>query len=235
MRLLITIASDEPIPYEGINKHAVQGFLYSFLRGTDYEDYHDKRSFKFFTFSDLFPLGDFEPNSPKTLLVSSPDSDFILTLRDSIQRATNGIIEGRRIRILDCRLVQAHVSGRFISASPIVLYEDSRNNQYYSFNRNRNLCFFLERLKENAEKKYNAFYGEELKLEGNIFDKLVFRKEVAVKLSKEGRSFIIIGSVWRLLEKLNILKDEEKFYRFIMDCGLGEKNSLGFGFINPLR
>ncbi|MBS7609308.1 CRISPR-associated endoribonuclease Cas6 [Candidatus Bathyarchaeota archaeon] len=227
---------DERTPYDRINKHGIQGFLYSFLRGTDYEDYHDKGSFKFFTFSDIFPLGDFEPNKVKSLLVSSPDDDFILTLRDSIHsRDGQGILEGHNIYILNCKVIRAQVSGRFISASPIVLYENSRNNLYYSFNRNKSLSFFLERLKENAMKKYKAYYEEDLNLEGNIFDKLVFRKEVAVRLSKEGRTFIVIGSVWRLLEKFKISKDEEKFYGFIMDCGLGEKNSLGFGFINPLR
>ncbi|WP_297065841.1 CRISPR-associated endoribonuclease Cas6, partial [Thermococcus sp.] len=45
----------------------------------------------------------------------------------------------------------------------------------------------------------------------------------------------VIGSNWELLEKERIKPEERRFYRFIMDAGLGEKNSLGFGFLNPLR
>ena len=45
--------------------------------------------------------------------------------------------------------------------------------------------------------------------------------------------FLIIGSLWKNLEKFNM--DDKKFYKFILDCGLGEKNSLGFGMLNTLR
>jgi CRISPR-associated endoribonuclease Cas6 len=93
----------------------------------------------------------------------------------------------------------------------------------------------LNRLKENALKKYRAYYNEDLEFEENIFDRMVFRKEVAVNIYKKGTRFVIIGSVWKMLEKFEIKPEYRKFYNFIMDCGLGEKNSLGFGFINPVK
>lgn len=54
-------------------------------------------------------------------------------------------------------------------------------------------------------------------------------------IAKKGREFLVVGTTWKLLEKIKIRKEERKFYKFIMDCGLGEKNSLGFGFINPIK
>ena len=71
-------------------------------------------------------------------------------------------------------------------------------------------------------------------MKGNIFDRLKFKKEVAVTLRMDNTEFIMIGTVWRSLEKFNINRENGDFYRFIMDCGLGEKNSMGFGFINPI-
>jgi len=47
--------------------------------------------------------------------------------------------------------------------------------------------------------------------------------------------FLIFGSLFDLLEKSYIENKERKFYKFLLDCGLGEKNSLGFGFVNPIK
>ena len=93
----------------------------------------------------------------------------------------------------------------------------------------------MNRLKDNALKKYNIYYNDDFDFEGEIFDNLEFKKEVAVRNFKGGKEFIVIGNVWSLLEKKEIKKEEKKFYSFIMECGLGEKNSMGFGFINPLK
>ena len=48
-------------------------------------------------------------------------------------------------------------------------------------------------------------------------------------------ALVIIGSVWYLLEKFEISEEMRRFYWFLMECGLGEKNSMGFGFVNPVR
>lgn len=53
---------------------------------------------------------------------------------------------------------------------------------------------------------------------------------MAVRVKKADKMFLIIGTLWKNLEKFNM--DDKRFYRFLMDCGLGEKNSLGFGMVN---
>ncbi len=121
--------------------------------------------------------------------------------------------------------------------------ENNKKNKYFSFKRNKDLQFFLERLKENAIKKFNSFYNDNYYLDDVLFDKLIFKKEVVIpnkikvygENNKEDKTSVIIGSVWSLLSKFSIENKDKKFYKFIMDCGLGEKNSLGFGFINPKK
>jgi CRISPR-associated endoribonuclease Cas6 len=68
--------------------------------------------------------------------------------------------------------------------------------------------------------------------DGNLFDSFQFDREVAVRVKKTNKMFLVIGSLWKNLEKFNM--DDKNFYNFIMDCGLGEKNSLGFGMINTV-
>jgi CRISPR-associated endoribonuclease Cas6 len=90
----------------------------------------------------------------------------------------------------------------------------------------------MERLKDNSLKKYNAYYDLDYYFDGNLFDSFQYDKEVAVRVKKADNMFIIIGTLWKNLEKFNM--DDKRFYRFLMDCGLGEKNSLGFGMINSV-
>ena len=56
MRLKIILESNNG-PFAQPNKHAVQGFIYNMLKGTEYSERHDEPRFKFFTFSDFFRGG----------------------------------------------------------------------------------------------------------------------------------------------------------------------------------
>ncbi|HIE33595.1 MAG TPA: CRISPR-associated endoribonuclease Cas6 [Candidatus Altiarchaeales archaeon] len=234
MRLLIKFSPREEFSYDDVDKHMIQSVIYSLLRNTKYESIHNIKKFKFFTFSDIFPPTDFKPNENKNLLISSPDSDFIKSIGDNLKENPILRFGNHIIDIQEHKMVNPRLKNRFISSSPLVLYKNSRKNIYFSFKRDNDLSFFLERLKDNALKKYNAFYSTNYELKENIFDRIKLRKEAVVKIRKGSKEFIIIGSVWKLLEKFDISKNR-KFYKFIMDCGLGEKNSLGFGFVNPVR
>ena len=54
---------------------------------------------------------------------------------------------------------------------------------------------------------------------------------MSIRLQKNNNKFIIIGSLWKNME-FNLNRNNKKFYNFLFDNGLGEKNSLGFGFLN---
>ena len=112
------------------------------------------------------------------------------------------------------------------------------NNHCYSFkNDDINYNWFFNRLKENALKKYNAFYVKLLNsVESWVFrvDSFSFKREVAIPFERYNHKFLLIGSLWDNLT-CNINKSNRKFYEFIYESGLGEKNSTGMGFINNVR
>ena len=219
------------------NKHAVQGFIYNMLKGTEYGERHDEPRFKFFTFSDFFNDGKGRP----TLLVSSPAREFIETLHLTIREKDHVYIGSHRLEPVEVRKFRVPLKRIFQTGSPIVLYRNAEKNEYFKLHVHRDLRFFMDRLKDNAEKKYSVFYGENFTLEGPLFDRVIpklrnnGKLDVYVKVVKNGIPFPVIGSNWELLEKDRIEPHERKFYRFIMEAGLGEKNSLGFGFLNPIR
>ncbi len=232
MRLIIKIIPTSNSSYDSITKHGVQGFVYSLMRDSDYERLHDKKTFKFFCFSDIRPPVDFEIGNEYWLAISSPDKIMIKFLASKIKERDVITINGTQF-FHEEKMLNPKLWRLWITGSPVVLYEDNRSGKYFSFRRNKNLFFYLERLKDNAIKKYRIFSGEkDFWFDGPIFDRMIYRKDVAVKMRKAGEEFIIIGSEWKLLHKFRIEPGLRKFYKFLFDAGLGEKNSLGFGFVN---
>jgi CRISPR-associated endoribonuclease Cas6 len=66
----------------------------------------------------------------------------------------------------------------------------------------------------------------------NIFDSFRFKKQISTRLSIDKFEQVIIGSIWEFIfNPTNINKD---IIQFALDSGLGERNSLGFGFMNVM-
>ncbi len=229
---MLKFSSEEGIQYDSINKHTIQGFIYSLLQNTGYSNYHNSKGFKYFTFSNIFPISNFKKGETKTLIISSPKQGFIRLLDNSLKNKDYFYLGKHRMMNEQVKVFKPQLKGRFITSTPIVLYEENRQNRYYSFKKSNDFSFFLKRLKNNALKKYNAYYGLSYDFDGNLFDSFQFDREVAVRVKKTNKMFLVIGSLWKNLEKFNM--DDGAFYNFIMDCGLGEKNSLGFGMINTV-
>lgn len=235
MRILLTFEPIDETNYVNINKYDIQGFIYSLLKEDEnYKHLHNIKGFKFFTFSNIFPVGDFKHNNLKKLIISSPDKFLIRSLANSLKKKNIFYLNKFKMELLKYKILKENLCTNLISATPIALFESNENNKYYSFKNSPNFDFFFNRLKDNAIKKYNAFYGDEFELENELFSNFEFMKEVAIRIKKNNNNFLIIGSLWKNL-KFNLTKENKKFYKFIFDNGLGEKNSLGFGFLNCRR
>ncbi len=235
MRLILKFNPQTNIDYNEINKHDIQGFIYSLLKDTLFDSYHDLVGFKYFTYSNIFPVTDFNVNEVKTLIVSSPSSAFIKMIYNSLKQLDSFRLNKYYMNIVSVKFFKLSCGNKLISGTPIVLYENNYLNKYISFKRDSaDFDFFFKRLKDNSIKKYNAYTGNDYNFKSDIFDSFEFNREVSVQMKIRENSFIIIGTLWNELEK-NISRDEKDFYNFLFDCGLGEKNSIGYGFINNRR
>jgi CRISPR-associated endoribonuclease Cas6 len=233
MRLILKFRAEKNSEYDSVNKYTIQGFIYSLLHDTAFSNYHEVKGFKYFTFSNIFPVTNFQKDETMNLIISSPKQGFIMLLKEVLKNKNHFYLGKNRMLIDQVKIFKPHLERRFITSTPIVLYEDNIKNRYYSIKNSNDFSFFLNRLKDNALKKYNAYNDLDYYFEDNIFDRFEFDREVAVRIKKSDKMFLIIGSLWKNLEKFNM--DDKKFYKFILDCGLGEKNSLGFGMLNTLR
>lgn len=230
MRLKITLIPKENFAYNEIQQYFVHGFIWNLTKNTEFSKYHDIPKFKYFCFSEIFPPFDFKENDKKFLLISSPDRSFIKFLFFRLKDIKEIKLGQYYFQIRTSRPYEIKFSKRWITGSPIVLQVD--RNVYWS-KKYHSLDLFLKRLKENALKKYNFFYKENLNFEEELFDNLMLKKQIAIHLRKEKRDIRIIGTKW-IFTKNYYPNKLRKFYKFLLDCGVGEKNSMGFGFLNPL-
>lgn len=235
IRLMIKFEPKEYIKYSTIDKYTIQGFIYSILKEDNFfNGLHNAIGFKFFNFSNIFPISDFEKNSLKKLIISSPNVDLIKCIYNHLNDKDSFRLKNHKMEILKVTILKDNICSKFITSTPIVLFEDNKINKYYSFKQNPDFNFFFDRLKDNALKKYNAFYDGDFILDSDLFTNFEFGREVSIRVKKNDNQFIIIGSLWKNLE-FDLNDYNKKFYNFLFDNGLGEKNSLGFGFINCRR
>jgi CRISPR-associated endoribonuclease Cas6 len=93
---------------------------------------------------------------------------------------------------------------------------------------------FTRQLEENLYAKYAEFTGREVASEHElpIINKLTFKKQISTRINIHDTEQIVIGSLWEFSFD-NELNSE--LLQFGLDCGLGERNSMGFGFMNLKR
>jgi CRISPR-associated endoribonuclease Cas6 len=96
------------------------------------------------------------------------------------------------------------------------------------------MSLFIEGLESNLDKKYRDYTTLGIKKNTNdsLFTEYSFKKQVSTKIHMHDTDVIVIGSLWELGFSQYI---DESVQIFVLDCGLGERNSLGFGFVNELN
>lgn len=234
MRLLIKFKPENNIPYDEISKFHIQGFIYNLLKDEIiFRNIHERGGFKFFNFSNIFPIGDYAIDKSKTLIISSPRASLIEYLYVRLSNMNTILLNKYQMSVENVKLIKGNKfkNNTIITATPIVIYKD---HDCYSIRDDNDLNYFFNRLRDNTLKKYNAYYHTDLELTDDLFKDFELNREVIMPLSHGHSNFNIIGSRWKF--KFNDeIRNNPKLLNFIYDTGLGEKNSLGFGFLNFIQ
>jgi CRISPR-associated endoribonuclease Cas6 len=258
LRLLLKLSPKKSHVYMNDYHYHLQAAVYSLIRDGGLPDLHEKKGYKFFCFSNIFPFGDFRMNEEKRLLISSPSSEIISAIADSVRRKAE---TGDELKVGDMVFSIGTFEGPFRlnlqrpktvvkSETPIViripkyrLPHDVRFSRYKYVYWRETLppSYFVSQLIDNAEKKLKEL--RETRGESNLTESFNadtisnslsfarFLRTVSKKVSIRGSEHLIIGSLWEC--GFIIRSDEDaQVLESILDCGLGERNSLGFGFCN---
>lgn len=245
MRVLVELQSTKQQPYQLEYHYPLQGFIYSLLRNSKFEKIHDKEGYKFFCFSNIFPAYDFKQGDTRYLLISSPDRDFVWhvasILREKKRSGEFVNIGSMQFVIKNVKIMEMKLRKPFtlITGTPIVIripkkkYEkfDVKPRypyQYIYWRKEYPLELFIEQVENNLRKKYAEFNGSRVKRE-SIIQRLTFVKQVSTRVYIHDRAQVLIGSVWEFWFNNDV---HRKLLEFGLDCGFGERNPLGFGFMN---
>jgi CRISPR-associated endoribonuclease Cas6 len=250
MRVLVELGAVCDCVYDLMYHHKLQGFLYDLLRGSSYGGLHDRRGYKFFCFSNIFPSVDMREGDVRRFLFSSPDAGLIQVLveqLDKLQRRGERINVGEMsfcvegVSVLEPRVGRSCV---LAAGTPIVIripranyarygIEPPEDYKYVYWRKQYPFDAFVRQLEDNLFKKYNTFYGTQLEA-FPIFEQFTFQKQVCNHLVIDGREVKILGSIWRFPTS-GLSEERWRILQFGLDSGFGELNSAGFGFMNLVK
>ncbi len=248
MRLLIKLQSLDSYYYDREYYTKIQGLIFNLLRNSEYSLLHDKGGYKFFCFSNIFPFSEFiNEGDERTLIISSPDRYLIEVIK-------NKLIEKEFISIGRCEFKITNINKldiklqhncRLIASTPIIVripewnYEkynipkEYRKPRYVYWRPEYSFEAFVKQLEENLIKKYKEFFKKEIYID-RIFEIFRFIKgPIAVPVDIKGKKQVFVGSLWEFSFSV-LSKAQMEILKFGIDCGFGERNSLGFGFINVI-
>ena len=215
MRLLIKVKTVKDCRYEMQYHYHLQGFIYHLLNRSEYQTIHDKRGYKFFCFSNIFPVtANLKTGDLRNLLISSPDSNFIFSLEKSIKNLTNKevVIGSMKFKIEQVTVIDTiiPIDSPFIliTGTPIVIrikrekykqigINPSMDYPFVFWKSNYPIELFMSQIKDNLLKKYRKFYHNNSNgKNGNttyesfeeffLFQKFSFRKQVSSKIIMKG-------------------------------------------------
>lgn len=222
--------------------HKVQGFVYSLLKNTKYDSLHDKKGYKFFCFSNIYKS---KTTGEHNLIISSPSVDFITQVEYQLQKIIDNQIPVELGSLFELKATQKIPIRnllfplQLITQSPIVLRipvekylgKTSMTAPYSSimWRSSHPVELFIETLENNLRKKFLDSTG--VHYIKKIFETFEFKKQVSTKVEMNNIPITIIGSLWQLGFSSSV---PHVLQLFGLDCGLGERNSQGFGFVNPI-
>lgn len=246
MRVEITLNSRDEIIIPKSYNHILQGVIYKlldpilrrFLHNQGYE--YGKRRFKLFTFSRL--LGKFKTfddyfqfTPPIRLFISSLKVEILQSLAENFLKEEKVLLGKNKVFIESiCVLPKIYFDREVIikMLSPLIVYstlkksDGSKKTYYYSpFEDEFNIL-----IGKNLRKKYEVIFGEEPS---------IFNFEISPYKVKPSDEKVIIYKKYKTKQEkptiikgwmgLYRLRGEPKIIELSYDCGLGSKNSLGFG------
>jgi len=237
IKLVFHYDGDKPIPFN--RNYAISSWIYRCIKfyNNEYSEMlHFDRDIKLFVFSDLYipkyrvsQEGMFSNEDEVSFYISSPRSEFISNLvkglLNDVDKNTLALREALlKIKSIETlRSIGFNDSAQFKALSPIVTSTFKEGKIYYlSPDKEK----FYENIKTNLRKKYLMVHGKQYKKDIEI-EPIYEKFPRKIKYSIEIKKGHVIG--FKIPLKITA---SNKLLKVAYDCGIGEKNSQGFGMLD---
>lgn len=251
MRILNRIYARADTAYDNAYHHKLSGRIWRALEGTEYDQVHDENRPKPFSFSNPFPPGDMQEGDRRTLLIASPDEGLLAHIAADLKENPELNIGEMPFTVSDLSPLSPDVGepgtrGTIETGTGVLVrippwrfneYEIDIDHDEAEFWRPEHTMEpFKNQIKANLDKKHGLYCPEYLPgpsdVDGDLFDGYELIKTFAIPVTPTtGHTETWVLSKWRFDYTVRD-DDHRRHLNLALDVGIGERNSLGFGFLN---
>lgn len=253
MRLLLKLESNQEQVYEPEYHHKLRGVIWENLKGTEYEEMHGNPQEIPFVFSNPFPVSDMSEGDTRQVLIASPHDDLIDTIEDRLTSGQLFEFGELSFTITDSIKVVTDVgepgsTGVLETSTGVYLpvredewdeygLDPDYNTDKVAWTPEYPVNLMFDKFAENISWKQDVLFGEYLDSpEGTeLFDGVNHEKtySVSVPVTSAGYEYTFVVNKWKF-EYTVRSDDHRRWLNIMLDCGLGWRNALGFGFVNKV-
>lgn len=260
MRLVIVTRSNHDAAHSTEFGYKFRGRIWRILDGTEYDYRHGQGEPPGFVTSCPRPYGDVQEGERRFLMVASPDEELLGYIQDDLEK--NPIlnigewsldvesVHPRRIDVGD-----PGSRGKLETATGVLVSFPSHRLEEYGLTEHLTdekiesgqPCFWrqefgngllFKQLEANLDRKHRLFKPDHLPgpsdVPGRLFSNYEFLKTFATpKRLAESTEHILILSKWRLGYEIRD-QDHRRHLNLVLNCGLGERNPIGLGFVDKV-
>jgi len=252
MRLLSRLRARRDAVYDEQYHHKLRGRLWGALEGTDYGSLHNENRPVGFSFSNPFPPGDLQEGDRRTLIVAAPQRDLLGAIAEDFSATPELNIGEMPFHIEDVSLLAPDVgepgtrgvletgTGLLVRIPPWraddypTVETDGEHGTFWK--PEHTIDPLKTQLEANLAQKHDLFCPEDLpgpnQVDDDLFDSYELIKTFALPTTvTQGVEETLILSKWRF--GYEVRDDHHRRHlNLALDTGVGERNALGFGFLN---
>lgn len=251
MRVLARLSARADTAYDNAYHRKLGGRIWRALEDTEFDEAHDENQPKGFVYSNPFPPGDMQEGDERTLLVASPHEGLLANVAEDLKNDPELNIGEMPFRVTDLDVIAPDVgepgtSGTISTGTGVLVrippwrFEeygiDSGHDEAEFWRPEHTMEPFENQIEANLDKKHGLFCEDYLpgpsERDGGLFDGYELIKTFAVPVQPtEGVEETWVLSKWRF--DYTVRDDHHRrWLNLALDVGIGERNSLGFGFCN---
>lgn len=253
MRLLIDIVAERDTKYMSDYYHKVQGIIWRSLKNSPLEELHSTSEIPKFCFSNPFPTKNYSEGERAKILVSSPHQRVITEVNDNLENSDFNIGEMPftvdNITTLNPDVGDINSKGVLQSSVGVYIPVDEDDRNSYDINgykesdkiswspRNHPYEVFRDKFVENLNWKLDALktsVDDKPTDLSEIFEEVDIGDTHAVKIPigqdpDDEFTFLLTQIRGEYVVQSN---EHRVWLNTLLECGMGWRNPLGFGFTN---
>lgn len=252
MRLLARLSARRDTAYDSTYHHKLRGRLWGALEGTEFDDRHGAGEPVGFTYSNPFPPGDMREGDERTLLIASTDEGLLAHVARDLLDDRDLNIGEMPFHVDDLTSISPDVgepgtTGVVETGTGLLVRIPPWRCEEYGIDHpggdtavywrpEHTMAPLRHQLEANLDKKHALFAQDHLPgpsdVEGDLFDSYELIKTFSIPVTvTEGQTMTYILSKWKF--GYAVRDDHHRRHlNLALDCGLGERNSVGLGFVN---